>query len=685
MTPDEPIEGIWMSTVALSDEEILRRVRETMEGWLKSSGLTPIAMLPSWGYLSLGMRDVRASPPPIPEDAKRRAANRAHAEEAKCKRKNLEHEELEKHCQQQRHDGLPVKSSPSPSLLDSSSDDDKSEAGRGTLDHLPDVGGMAPGASMSNPAFPGRGGEDALRPVIARPGAEADMPEARALGRRAVSPVGSTVEVERAAARAMQLPPQRVEGAPKHGEGRPAPADTEAVPLPPPLPLLRRRDAKRHAEAPALAPCKALTVSASSIAQWVVEAQAAIQHGAASVRADLKEPVAQGEATKAATEQAEGGEPTPHEAEAHESDGAKVSSVAEATETEVKAPQIPEAKATEAGAPGTTEAEVVEARAPGTIEAEVAEARAPGTTEARVVETGIARRSRRPRKQERRRCKPWYHPRSKARHHRRRAPGKWRSIRSPPTILPGGRGWRTPRQPASRSSQLRPLELEDQSLRKSLFLRWERGVWDQFWQHKDLLADANELLSTRSAEVEDLRLRCADAKAEVAMVREQAAPLAAQIKELEEELTRAASERDTFRSQAEQAEASAKAIAEQLGVEQGMHLLTKGALAEALKVVEASRVEALALKEKAKELEKEASRVAEASWVVVQCWKEKAEASRVEAQRWKEKAEGLENEVSWVAEASVMVQAVPEAEIGQHNVLQSAARTACEALEVEGA
>ena len=39
---------------------------------------------------------------------------------------------------------------------------------------------------------------------------------------------------------------------------------------------------------------------------------------------------------------------------------------------------------------------------------------------------------------------------------------------------------------------------------------------------------------------------------------------------------------------------STKAIAGQLGVEQGAHLLTKGALAEALKVAEASRVEALA-------------------------------------------------------------------------------------------
>ena len=39
----------------------------------------------------------------------------------------------------------------------------------------------------------------------------------------------------------------------------------------------------------------------------------------------------------------------------------------------------------------------------------------------------------------------------------------------------------------------------------------------------------------RSAEVEDLRLRCVDLKAEVAMAKEQAAPLVAKIKELEEE------------------------------------------------------------------------------------------------------------------------------------------------------
>ena len=53
ITPDEPIDGIQMSTVALSDEEILRRVRETVEGRLRSSGLNPFPMHPSRGYISL--------------------------------------------------------------------------------------------------------------------------------------------------------------------------------------------------------------------------------------------------------------------------------------------------------------------------------------------------------------------------------------------------------------------------------------------------------------------------------------------------------------------------------------------------------------------------------------------------------------------------------------------------------
>ena len=196
------------------------------------------------------MRDVRASSSPIPKDTERRAVNRAHAEgqkrrkdakEAKRTRKILAREGVEKHRRQQRQDGLPLEASPSPSLsTDASDGDDESERGRGPLDHLPNIRETAPGASASSPVLPGGGGGDASGPVIARPGAEADTPEAWALGKRAVSPVGSTAEVEQVAAGATQRPPQRTEGAPGSVEDRPAPTDTEAVPLPPPPPLQTR-------------------------------------------------------------------------------------------------------------------------------------------------------------------------------------------------------------------------------------------------------------------------------------------------------------------------------------------------------------------------------------------------------------------------------------------------------------
>ena len=145
----------------------------------------------------------------FPKDAERRVVNRAHAEvqkkwknakEARHKRKILEREELEKHRRQQRHDGLPVEPSPlpSPSSTDSSSDDDESEAGWGPLDHLPDIRETAPRASVSGLASPGGGGEGASRLAIARPGAKADTPEARVLGKRAISLVGLMAEVEQA-------------------------------------------------------------------------------------------------------------------------------------------------------------------------------------------------------------------------------------------------------------------------------------------------------------------------------------------------------------------------------------------------------------------------------------------------------------------------------------------------------
>ena len=53
MRPDELIAGIWMSASALSDEEILRWVRETVDAKLRSGGLTTPVMRPSRGFLSL--------------------------------------------------------------------------------------------------------------------------------------------------------------------------------------------------------------------------------------------------------------------------------------------------------------------------------------------------------------------------------------------------------------------------------------------------------------------------------------------------------------------------------------------------------------------------------------------------------------------------------------------------------
>ena len=84
---------------------------------------------------------MRSSPPPIPEDMRRRAINRAHADmqkkqkdakAAKRTKKILAREELDKRHRQQRKDGLPLEESPSPSLSTKASDrDDEGEMGRG--------------------------------------------------------------------------------------------------------------------------------------------------------------------------------------------------------------------------------------------------------------------------------------------------------------------------------------------------------------------------------------------------------------------------------------------------------------------------------------------------------------------------------------------------------------------------
>ena len=65
MKLDEPIEGIRMSVATLSDEVVLRRVRETVDGKLKSGGRTHIVMRPSQGYLSLVSHASLQPPSPL--------------------------------------------------------------------------------------------------------------------------------------------------------------------------------------------------------------------------------------------------------------------------------------------------------------------------------------------------------------------------------------------------------------------------------------------------------------------------------------------------------------------------------------------------------------------------------------------------------------------------------------------
>ena len=97
-----------------------------------------------------------------------------------------------------------------------------------------------------------------------------------------------------------------------------------------------------------MAPLKALKVNPGSTAHWVAEAQAAIQRGATSARADPKEPVAQGGAAEVTPTPTGEGVLPPCEGEAHESDGAGMPLVAEA-------PGVSEAEAMEAKVPKTAE------------------------------------------------------------------------------------------------------------------------------------------------------------------------------------------------------------------------------------------------------------------------------------------------------------------------------------------
>ena len=136
-----------------------------------------------------------------------RRKKRKDAKAAKHTKQILAREELDKRRRQQRKDGLPLEESPSTSLsMEASDGDDGSEVGGGPLDHLPDIVEVVPEAMASSSALLGGGGEADPGSTVARSGAEADTPEARALGKCAVSPVGSAAAVEQVAAEATQLP-----------------------------------------------------------------------------------------------------------------------------------------------------------------------------------------------------------------------------------------------------------------------------------------------------------------------------------------------------------------------------------------------------------------------------------------------------------------------------------------------
>jgi chromosome segregation ATPase len=110
-------------------------------------------------------------------------------------------------------------------------------------------------------------------------------------------------------------------------------------------------------------------------------------------------------------------------------------------------------------------------------------------------------------------------------------------------------------------------ELKEHSRRKSLFIRHESGVWAAFARQRDLVEEANERLSKKSAEVDELRViqvvvreEAAQAQEAKAKAREDAAkacedlvPLLAHMKELEEDVASVSGQHDALNIQIEMA------------------------------------------------------------------------------------------------------------------------------------
>ena len=99
------------------------------------------------------------------------------------------------------------------------------------------------------------------------------------------------------------------------------------------------------------------------------------------------------------------------------------------------------------------------------------------------------------------------------------------------------------------------------STAKSLFIRRESDVWGSRRSQKVMLAEANERLAQRSAEVANLRLLCDELKSEVAAARAEAALARTEMQQRQLELGQVIGERDQSRGRAAEAESRADGAA----------------------------------------------------------------------------------------------------------------------------
>jgi hypothetical protein len=106
-----------------------------------------------------------------------------------------------------------------------------------------------------------------------------------------------------------------------------------------------------------------------------------------------------------------------------------------------------------------------------------------------------------------------------------------------------------------------PQDLTDLSAAKSSFIRHEVDVWGSLWSLRTSLAGATARLSQQGAEVADLRLLCADLRAEAAAAR-------AEVRRQQSKFDQFVDERDQSRGRAAEAKSQAGALAADLAVAQ---------------------------------------------------------------------------------------------------------------------